>query len=235
MEARDGDRGINNPCVYHIEDEDGDESPIAAASDYFEVEHVSGRVTVKQRIDLESSAIGRVAGIFELNVIATELTIATITNGSHAFSDDNNDNDIDNGIEATLTTTSSRSSTRLTIVIGDVNDHRPAFDRLNYTLSVSLTAANGTALALVSTELDGDEDDASKQQQQQQRTIHVFDADKGANGSFSLSLRKVNDDDDVLDFDVWPKLALNDATPLIKLVNSANLLALMGTTQHYQV
>ena len=101
---------------------------------------------------------------------------------------------------------------------------------------MSPTAANGTALALVSTALGGDEDDASKQQQQ--RTIHVFNADKGANGSFSLSLRKVSDDDDddyVLDFDVWPKLALNDATPLIKLVNSANLLALMGTTQYYQV
>ena len=41
--------------------------------------------------------------------------------------------------------------------------------------------------------------------------------------------------DDYTDFEVVPKIALNDANLIIKLKESANLIEKMGQTEHYHV
>ncbi len=65
---------------------------------------------------------------------------------------------------------------------------------------------------------------------------------QGINGSFSLYLLRVVETnrsfttyDDYTDFEVVPKIALNDANLIIKLKDSANLIEKMGRTEHYHV
>lgn len=65
---------------------------------------------------------------------------------------------------------------------------------------------------------------------------------QGINGSFSLYLLRIVESnrsfttyDDYTDFEVVPKIALNDANLIIKLKDSANLIEKMGRTEHYHV
>ena len=62
------------------------------------------------------------------------------------------------------------------------------------------------------------------------------------NGSFGLMLFRVSkfyDNsflyDDYTDFEIVPKLALNEANLILKVKNSTNLLNRMGSIEHYHV
>ena len=68
---------------------------------------------------------------------------------------------------------------------------------------------------------------------------------KGINGSFSLKLVKVREDSEIAssvstfepvnDFEVIPKLALNDANIIIKLKNAEGILNKIGSVEHYKL
>lgn len=121
----------------------------------------------------------------------------------------------------------SMTETLVTVAIFDLNDNKPKFDAFVYNLKISPKSLAGTSLLLTDNSQD---------------SIHVFDLDKGANGSFSLFILKVIESnetftmyDDFVDFEAVPKLALNDANLIIKLKDSVNLIEKMGKTEHYHV
>ncbi|RNA00245.1 cadherin-23 [Brachionus plicatilis] len=113
---------------------------------------------------------------------------------------------------------------KVTVSVLDVNDNAPIFNKKAYNFKVSPKSIEGTPLVLSDNDIE---------------TIHVYDPDKGINGSFSLNL--VQDDDskteyrDGVDFEVSPKIALNDANLILKLKNSSNLLKNMGKTEHLKL
>jgi hypothetical protein len=109
----------------------------------------------------------------------------------------------------------SRTLTQVTVAIVDLNDNIPEFASASYDLQISPDSVEGTSLTLMAD------------------SIHVFDLDKGINGSFSLFL--VKDYNISEDFEVIPKVALNDANLVVKLKRSDKLMAKMGTVEHYQV
>lgn len=119
------------------------------------------------------------------------------------------------------------TETLVTVAIFDINDNKPKFDSFVYNLKISPKSLPGTSLMLTDNSQD---------------SIHVFDLDKGTNGSFSLFILKVIENnetftmyDDFVDFEVVPKLALNDANLIIKLKDSVDLIEKMGKTEHYHV
>ena len=71
----------------------------------------------------------------------------------------------------------------------------------------------------------------------------IFNFLQGINGSFSLKLVKVLEFrdsasviyDNFSDFEVVPKLALNDANIIIKLKNTENILKKIGSVEHYKL
>ena len=109
----------------------------------------------------------------------------------------------------------SRTLTQVTVAIVDLNDNIPEFASASYDLQISPDSVEGTSLTLMAD------------------SIHVFDLDKGINGSFSLFL--VKDYNISEDFEVIPKVALNDANLVVKLKRSDKLMAKMGIVEHYQV
>ena len=109
----------------------------------------------------------------------------------------------------------SRTLTQVTVAIVDLNDNIPEFASASYDLQISPDSVEGTSLTLMAD------------------SIHVFDLDKGINGSFSLFL--VRDYNISEDFEVIPKVALNDANLVVKLKRSDKLMAKMGIVEHYQV
>ncbi|CAF0900840.1 unnamed protein product [Brachionus calyciflorus] len=122
---------------------------------------------------------------------------------------------------------SSFETTKVTIAVLDINDNDPKFNKKSYNLSISPKCVEGTSLTLVENDIE---------------TIHVYDPDKGSNGSFSLSVAKIiNHEKDSIDYDysidyeITPKIALNDANLIIKLKNSSNLFKNIGKTQHFHI
>lgn len=110
---------------------------------------------------------------------------------------------------------SSSTETQVTVAIVDINDNRPEFAMAGYNLQISPDSVDGTSLTLT------------------ENSIHVSDLDKGINGSFTLFLIKDNNISE--DFEVIPRMALNDANLVIKLKSSDRLMAKMGTVEHYQL
>ncbi len=121
----------------------------------------------------------------------------------------------------------SEQRVKVIVKVNDVNDNVPMFNRNSYSFVISPKVPSGTLLNLVDTDVD---------------SIHVNDTDKGLNGSFSLMIFRVlkhNDEaflyDDYSDFEVMPKVALNEADLIIKVKNSTNLLSRMGMIEEYHV
>jgi hypothetical protein len=208
--AKDGDTGINNPCSFKILAADESTATANSQPDYFRIEPLTGVVRVHKRIDLEAEEIGRLGGLLEFWVLAAEV-----------------------GDE--------RSTQRVKVIvkINDVNDNEPVFNRDVFSFVVSPRAPAGTSLSLVDADVD---------------SLHVNDTDKGVNGSFSLMLFRVVKHgenvaaaaavaaagatflyDDYADFEVVPKVALNEANVIVKVKNSTNLLSRMGSIEQYHV
>jgi hypothetical protein len=122
----------------------------------------------------------------------------------------------------------SEQRVKVIVKVNDVNDNQPLFNQNSYSFVISPKASVGSSLNLVDVSID---------------SIHVNDTDKGLNGSFSLMILRVlkhNDDDAFLyddnsDFEVVPKVALNEANLIIKVKNSTNLLSRMGLIEEYHV
>jgi len=111
ISARDGDSAVNNPCRYKLVNSDN------PAADYFELDSVTGVLTVSKRIDLEAKDISQMSGLLEFQVVAYEL----------------NDE-------------SSQTIAQVTVAIVDLNDNVPRFDSDVYQLSVSPLSAAGSSL-----------------------------------------------------------------------------------------
>lgn len=94
-------------------------------SEYFEIDSLSGVITIKKRIDLESSEITKLGGLLEFNVVAFEI-----------------------GDE------SSFQKTKVTVAILDINDNSPKFNKNAYNLIISPKSPDGTSLTLTDNEID---------------------------------------------------------------------------------
>ena len=167
-------------------------------ADYFQIDPISGIISIKKLIDLESEEISKLGGLLEFKIEASEI-----------------------GDEA------STQQTYVTVAVSDINDNEPKFNKEAFELSISPKSAVGTSLTLLKSGID---------------SIHVFDFDKGINGSFSLRLIRAKGYKDAAmlydnntDFEVVPKIALNDANLIIKVKESNNLMGKIGTLEHYQV
>ena len=140
------------------------------------------------------------------------------------------------GKESSSSTAAAETRVKVIVKINDMNDNEPEFNRPTFSFAVSPRASVGTTLNLVESGID---------------SIHVSDTDKGLNGSFSLMIFRVSGSnsssppyseaaasvlyDDYADFEVVPKVALNEANLIIKVKNSTNLLSRMGSIEHYHV
>ena len=114
ISANDGDTGINNPCKFRLLNEEN-----SNAADFFEIDSLTGILTIKRRIDLESEEISRVGGLLEFKVEATEI-----------------------GDE------SSTEKTQIIVSISDINDNQPKFNRDAFELNISPRSTSGTSLTL---------------------------------------------------------------------------------------
>ncbi len=120
ISANDGDTGINNPCKYKILNEDN-----SNAADYFSIDSLTGVLTIKQRIDLESEEISRMGGLLEFKVEAFEI------------GDEN-----------------SIEQTQIIISINDINDNQPKFNKESFELNISPRSTVGTSLTLLDSNTD---------------------------------------------------------------------------------
>jgi hypothetical protein len=120
ISANDGDTGINNPCKYKILN--GENSN---AADYFSIDSLSGTLTIKHRIDLESEEISQMGGLLEFKVEASEIGDETST-----------------------------EQTQIIVSINDINDNQPKFNRESFELSLSPRSTVGTSLTLTDPNTD---------------------------------------------------------------------------------
>mgnify|MGYP001810816020 CR=1 FL=1 len=95
------------------------------ASDYFQIDKVSGVLSIRKRIDLESYEIAQLGGLLEFKIAAFEV-----------------------GDEM------SREETQITIAISDINDNSPKFNSKSYSLNVNPLSAAGTSLTLIDNAFD---------------------------------------------------------------------------------
>jgi hypothetical protein len=94
-----------------------DENPMAA---YFDLDAITGDLTISKRIDLESEDIIRLGGLLEFKIIAIEI-----------------------GDEK------SQTETQINVAIFDLNDNKPKFDAFEYNLKISPKSIPGTSLTLL--------------------------------------------------------------------------------------
>jgi hypothetical protein len=200
VSAKDGDSGIDNPCVYSI---NYIENPSQAK--YFKINPETGVVTIRERIDLESNELKRLSGLLEFRVTATEKT------------QNNNSIDIDNG-------QLKEAESQITVAITDINDNEPMFNADVYTLNFMPKMSTATSL-------NNDE-------------IRVIDLDKDKNGTMKLSILKIIDNDNGRpvyadysqnDFEISPKIGINQANIIVKVKNQSRISNIYGRVQHYQV
>lgn len=193
-----------------------DDSP---AIKYFEIDSNSGAISISESIDLESIEITKLGGLLEFAVKAVEI-----------------------GDELSFKTT------RVIVSITDINDNTPTFNKNSFHLNLLPQSNAGSTLTLVENDID---------------SIRVFDYDKvyapnfegksinyhhnimaeiliffnlkGINGSISLFLFNNNSYDILSDFEIIPKIVLNDGNLIIKMKSDFNISSKIGSIQHYHV
>ncbi len=127
--AKDGDSGIANSCLYKLLEDDVQNNefglPTQNAWSFFQIHHLSGVITIRKRIDLESEEISHLGGLLEFWVMAFEI---------------NDEN--------------SQQKVKIVVKINDINDNEPKFNHESYTFVVSSKATIGSSINLVNSEID---------------------------------------------------------------------------------
>lgn len=169
--AQDGDTGNPRPILLSLEDED---------KGYFKLEQMSSNATALLYttdipIDREDTDIFQNGGVYSFNVRATEM--------------------INGQIPADF------STTQVTIVITDVDDHMPEFNEPHFEIDVPENLGKGTPLPGLS--------------------IYVNDKDLGANSQYNLSLKNVLNAENV--FEVSPTRGQNRTPIVVKVLDPSKL------------
>jgi hypothetical protein len=194
------------------------------ASTYFEINEMTGVLHIKERIDRESNAISQFGDLLEFTIVAREL------------------NDMQ-----------SSSSASIAVAIIDINDNDPVFNSQIYNLTIRPKTIDGSILTVCNDKqiYVHDADKVCLGTRTLRHTvcdiiqkIKPICYQKGINGSFTLSIHRIIDnangnlaylENDDMDFDVFPKIALNYAYVHIKVKNSTSVNSKMGLIEHYLV
>lgn len=169
--AQDGDTGNPRPILLTLEDEN---------KGYFKLEQISANATAflyttEIPIDREDVDIFQNGGVYSFNIQATELINGQLP--------------------------ADYSTTQVTIVITDVDDHMPEFNEQHFEIDVPENLEKGTPLPGLS--------------------IYVDDKDLGANSQYNLSLRNVLNAENV--FEVIPKSGHNRTPIVVKVLDPSKL------------
>lgn len=169
--AQDGDTSNPRPILLTLEDED---------KGYFKLEQISLNATAvlyttNIPIDREDADILQNGGVYSFNIRATELINGEIP--------------------------SDLSTTQVTVVITDIDDHMPEFNEHHFEIDVPENLGKGTPLPGLS--------------------IYVDDADLGANSQYNLSLKNVLNAENV--FEVSPKSGHNRTPIVVKVLDASKL------------
>lgn len=171
VHAQDGDTGNPRPILLSLDDED---------KGYFKLEQISSNATAllyttNIPIDREDADIFQNGGVYSFNIRATEM--------------------INGQIPADF------STTQVTIVITDVDDHMAEFNEPHFEIDVPENLGKGTPLPGLS--------------------IYVNDKDLGANSQYNLSLKNVLNAENV--FEVSPKSGHNRTPIVVKVLDPSKL------------
>lgn len=169
--AVDGDTGNPRSVFLSLENE---------KKGYFKLEQISKNgtailYTTEVPIDREDPEIFQNGGVYSFNVRATEL--------------------INNEIS------SDSSTTQITIVVTDVNDHMPEFNEPHFEIDVPENLERGTPLPGLS--------------------IYVIDSDLGINSQYNLSLKNVLNAENV--FKVSPSYGEGRTPVVVKVLDPSKL------------
>lgn len=169
--AQDGDTGNPRPILLSLDNED---------KGYFKIEQISSNATAllyttNIPIDREDTDIFQNGGVYSFNIRATEM--------------------INGQIPAEF------STTQVTVVITDVDDHMPEFNDQHFEIDVPENLEKGTPLPGLS--------------------IYVDDKDLGANSQYNLSLRNVMNAENV--FEVSPKSGHSRTPIVVKVLDPSKL------------
>lgn len=169
--AQDGDTGIPRPILLTLEDED---------KGYFKLEQISSNATgflysTDIPIDREDVDIFQNGGVYSFNIRATEMMNGEIP--------------------------TDFSTTQVTVIITDIDDHMPEFNEQHFEIDVPENLGRGTPLPGLS--------------------IYVDDRDLGVNSQYNLSLKNVLNAENV--FEVSPKSGHNRTPIVVKVLDPSKL------------
>lgn len=169
--AQDGDTGNPRPILLTLEDED---------KGYFKLEQISANATAVLYttdipIDREDADIFQNGGVYSFYIRATEL--------------------INGELPADF------STTQVTVVITDIDDHMPEFNEQHFEIDVPENLGKGTPLPGLS--------------------IYVDDKDLGMNSQYNLTLKNVLNAEDV--FEVSPTSGQRRTPIVVKVLDPSKL------------
>ncbi|XP_013100309.1 cadherin-23 [Stomoxys calcitrans] len=173
IKAIDGDVGIPRDILLTLEDDDLGHFDLMPYGD--PKEGTAVLITTGLPLDRENPDILQNGGVYILNVRATEMIDGTIPAES--------------------------STTQITIVVNDVDDHLPEFNGDSFNISIPENLGNGMPLPGLS--------------------VVVNDPDMGNNSRYSLILRDVRNSNNT--FAVSPTEAQGRTPIVVKVVNSSHL------------
>ncbi|XP_021353850.1 protein dachsous-like, partial [Mizuhopecten yessoensis] len=168
--AQDGDRGIPRNINYTMVYYSDE------CSKLFEINTATGRFSIKDKLDRDTGIVLENQGVCRIGIEAEEIT------------------------KPGEPTTNSAATTTVTVMVEDLDDNVPTFNKSHYDAYIEEDVSNIPINIVGST------------------GIEVFDLDQGPNSKFSLTVRYTNGSR-FTGIEATPSLVLSRATVLLRLVN----------------